>query len=245
MSLAYDFSGRTVIVTGAAQGIGAAVADLFVAAGAEVAVIDRNSDELSARWGSVNGVTPITTDVAESSDVDATVETLISQWGHIDVVVNNAGITRDGFSWKLSDEQWNAVLGVHLTGTFNFTRAALPHMRRNGFGRFINVTSFTGMHGNLGQANYAAAKAGIIGFTKSVAKETARFGITSNAISPNASTAMVASVPADRLTEITAMIPMGRFADAAEVAHAVGFLASDEAGYVTGVVLPIDGGAAM
>jgi 3-oxoacyl-[acyl-carrier protein] reductase len=145
----------------------------------------------------------------------------------------------------MTDDQWNSVLAVHVTGTFNVTRAAVPHMRAAGYGRIINVTSYTGMHGNIGQSNYAAAKGGIIGFTKSVAKETARFGITCNAISPNAATAMVASVPPDKLAEMTASFPMGRFADPSEMAAAVAFLSSDEAAYITGVVLPVDGGVSM
>jgi 3-oxoacyl-[acyl-carrier protein] reductase len=161
------------------------------------------------------------------------------------VLVNNAGITRDTVVWKMSDEQWRAVLDVHLTGTFNLTRAVIPHMRATGRGRIVNITSYTGLHGNVGQANYAAAKAGIIGFTKTVAKEVARFGITVNAISPNAETAMVAAIPAEKKAELTAAVPMGRFADPSEMAAAVGFLASDEAGYITGVVLPVDGGLSM
>jgi 3-oxoacyl-[acyl-carrier protein] reductase len=160
-------------------------------------------------------------------------------------VVNNAGITRDAICWKLSDAQWQSVLAVHLTGTFNVTRAAIPIMRDAGRGRIVNVTSYTGLHGNVGQANYAAAKAGIVGFTKTVAKEVARFGITVNAISPNAETAMVATVPAERKAELVSMVPLGRFGDPAEMAPAVAFLASDEAAYITGVVLPVDGGLAM
>jgi len=169
----------------------------------------------------------------------------VSAWGSIDIVVNNAGIARDAVVWKLTDEQWDSVLAVHLKGTFNVTRAAVPHMRSAQFGRIINVTSYTGMHGNIGQSNYAAAKGGIIAFTKSVAKETARFGITCNAISPNAATAMVAAVPEDKLAEMTASVPQGRFADPSEMAAAVAFLASDEAAYITGVVLPVDGGVSM
>ena len=147
--------------------------------------------------------------------------------------------------WKLTDADWQAVLGVHLTGTFNMTRAAVPTIREQGYGRFVNVTSYTGLHGNVGQANYAAAKAGIIGFTRTTAKELARFGITVNAISPNAETDMVASIPEDRRQELRAEIPMGRFSAPSEVGPAVGFLASEEAGYITGVVLPVDGGLSI
>jgi 3-oxoacyl-[acyl-carrier protein] reductase len=163
----------------------------------------------------------------------------------VSTVVNNAGITRDAVVWKIDDEQWNAVLNVHLTGTFNLTRAVVPVMRNQQRGRIINVSSYTGLHGNVGQANYAAAKAGIIGFTKTVAKEVAKFGITVNAISPNAATPMVAAVPPAKRAELEAGIPMGRFAEPAEIAPAVAFLASDEAAYITGVVLPVDGGMSM
>jgi 3-oxoacyl-[acyl-carrier protein] reductase len=145
----------------------------------------------------------------------------------------------------MTDEQWQAVLDVHLTGTFAMTRAVVPAMRTASYGRIVNVTSFTGLHGNIGQANYAAAKAGIIGFSKTVAKEVARFGITVNAISPNAETAMTAAIPPDKKAELTAQVPMGRFADPGEMAAAVAFLASEEAGYITGVVLPVDGGLSM
>jgi 3-oxoacyl-[acyl-carrier protein] reductase len=173
------------------------------------------------------------------------VDEVISWAGSIDIAVNNAGITRDAVIWKMTNEQWQTVLDVHLGGTFAIIRAVVPVMRAAGFGRIINVTSYTGMHGNVGQANYAAAKGGIIAMTKSVAKETARFGITVNAISPNAATAMVAAIPPERLATIIESVPMGRFAEPSEMAAAVGFLASDEAAYITGVVLPIDGGVAM
>ena len=147
--------------------------------------------------------------------------------------------------WKLSDDDYESVMSVHAGGTFRFTRGAVPQFRRQGRGRIINVTSYTGLHGNPGQSNYAMAKAGIIGFTKSTAKELARFGITVNAISPNARTRMIDSVPLDKLEELTAAIPMGRFAEASEMAAAVAFLASDEAAYITGVVFPVDGGLSL
>jgi 3-oxoacyl-[acyl-carrier protein] reductase len=169
----------------------------------------------------------------------------VTRTGRLDVVVNNAGILRDRVVWKLTDDDWHAVLGVHLTGTFNMTRAAIPTMRDQSYGRFVNVTSYTGLHGNVGQANYAAAKAGIIGFTRTTAKELARFGITVNAISPNAETDMVASIPEDRLEALRAEIPMNRFSAPSEACPAVGFLASEEAAYITGVVLPVDGGLSI
>jgi 3-oxoacyl-[acyl-carrier protein] reductase len=168
--------------------------------------------------------------------VQAVVDATVERVGRIDVAVNNAGITRDAVVWKLTSQAWQAVLDVHLNGTFNVTRAVVPRMRAAGFGRIINVTSYTGMHGNVGQANYAAAKAGIIGFTKTVAKETARFGITVNAISPNAMTAMVEEVSADKLSALTALVPVGRFGAASEMAPLVAFLASEQAAYITGAI---------
>jgi len=247
MSLTFDFTGRTVLVTGAAQGIGREIATLFAAAGAHVAVLDRDKQQLAASWGQhlADRIRTYPVDVCDTAAVNTTVSEVVEWTSSIDIAVNNAGITRDAVVWKMTDEQWQSVLAVHLGGTFAVTRAVIPYMRAAGWGRIVNVTSYTGMHGNVGQANYAAAKGGIVAMTKSVAKETARFGITVNAISPNAATAMVAAIPPDRLTEMTASVPMGRFAEPSEMAAAVGFLASDEAGYITGVVLPVDGGVAM
>ncbi|MDV6247485.1 SDR family oxidoreductase [Rhodococcus opacus] len=246
MTLNFDFKGRTVLVTGAAQGIGKALAEYFLTSNARVIVADRDAALLDREWSdNSDDVLRLAVDVADSDSVEQAISDIVATWGSIDIVVNNAGIARDAVVWKLTDEQWDSVLAVHLGGTFNITRAAVPHMRSAQFGRIINVTSYTGMHGNIGQSNYAAAKGGIIAFTKSVAKETARFGITCNAISPNAATAMVAAVPEDKLAEMTASVPQGRFADPSEMAAAVAFLASDEAAYITGVVLPVDGGVSM
>jgi 3-oxoacyl-[acyl-carrier protein] reductase len=246
VTLSFDFSERTVLITGAAQGIGKALAEYFVTSSARVVVADRDAALLKQEWPEEgDSVLRLEVDVADAESVRSGIDQVVSTWGSIDVVVNNAGIARDAMVWKMTDEQWGSVLAVHVTGTFNVTRAAVPHMRAAGYGRIVNVTSYTGMHGNIGQSNYAAAKGGIIGFTKSVAKETARFGITCNAISPNAATAMVAAIPADKLAEMTAGFPMGRFADPSEMAAAVAFLGSDEAAYITGVVLPVDGGVSM
>ena len=245
MSITFDFSGRTVLVTGGARGIGRALSQFFAEAGATLAVADVDATALAAVASELVGVIPLEVDVSDAASVAAGVADVMARTGRIDVVVNNAGILRDRVVWKLTDADWHAVLGVHLTGAFNMTRATIPIMREQGYGRFVNVTSYTGLHGNVGQANYAAAKAGIIGFTRTTAKEVARFGITVNAISPNAETDMVASIPEQRLDELRAQIPMGRFSAPSEVGPAVGFLASEEAGYITGVVLPVDGGLAI
>jgi 3-oxoacyl-[acyl-carrier protein] reductase len=243
MTTSFDFEGRVALITGAGRGIGLALVEGFLSSGARVVALDRDlPDGVFKQDGRTLAMA---VDVADAQAVAAAVTAGVEMFGRIDVAVNNAGITRDTVVWKMTDDQWRSVLDVHLSGTFHVTRAVIPHMRAAGYGRIVNVTSYTGMHGNVGQANYAAAKAGIIGFTKSVAKEVARFGITVNALSPSAATAMVAAVPADKLAELGAAIPQGRLAEPREMCAAVQFLASDEAAYITGVVLPVDGGASM
>jgi 3-oxoacyl-[acyl-carrier protein] reductase len=240
----FDLEGRTVLVTGAARGIGLAVAQRFAAASADVVMVDLDEDELHAA-AIATGATPLAADVSQTADVERVVAATIERTGRIDVLVNNAGVLRDRVLWKLDDEDWELVLSVHLGGTFRFTRACVPQFRAAGYGRVINVTSYTGVHGNLGQAAYAAAKAGIIGFTKTAAKELGRFGVTVNAILPNAETRMVASIPDAKREELLAQTALGRFGDPDEIATGVVFLASEEAGYVTGAVLHVDGGLAM
>ncbi|ALV39905.1 3-oxoacyl-ACP reductase [Pseudarthrobacter sulfonivorans] len=243
-TLSFDFSGRTVLVTGAARGIGLEVARSFSQWGATVYVVDFDKAALDEA-GRDAGVRTIQADVTNTEQVNEAVERVVSETGSIDVLVNNAGILRDKVLWKLEDSDWEAVMATHAGGTFKFTRAVVPHMRAAGRGRVINVTSYSGLHGNPGQANYSTAKAGIIGFTRTAARELARFGITVNAISPNAATRMVESIPEDRRAEIVSGIPLGRFAEPSEIAPAIAFLSSDEAGYITGVVLPVDGGLSI
>ena len=258
MSVRFDFSGRTIVVTGAAAGIGRALTTFFTRAGGRVVAVDLDEQALAALTGAATPgttggtgaggpveVLPVAGDVADPATAARAVRTAVDGTGRLDVVVNNAGLTRDAMLWKLTDEDWDRVLRVHLGGTFAFTRAAVPVMRAAGYGRIVNVTSYSGLHGNLGQANYSAAKAGIVGFTRTAAKELARFGITVNAVSPNAATAMVDAVPEPRRAELEALAPMGRFGDPMEMAAAVGFLACQEAGYITGVVLPVDGGLSI
>jgi 3-oxoacyl-[acyl-carrier protein] reductase len=236
--------GRTVIVTGGAQGIGAELVAFFRAAGADVVAVDLDAGRLDGVAGQT-GAVGVVGDVSATDTARAVVATALEATGRIDVLVNNAGILRDNVLWRISDEDWDVVLGVHAGGTFRLTRECVPVFRAQGSGRVINVTSYTGLHGNTGQANYATAKAGIIGFTKTVAKELARFGVTVNALCPNAETRMVDSIPDARRAAIEASIPLGRFGAPGEMATAVGFLASDEAAYITGVVLPVDGGLSM
>ena len=243
-NLSFDFTGRTVLVTGAARGVGRAIAEHFHAAGATVYIVDNDAaavTDTAVQTGTIG----LVADVSSTAQVAGVVARVIADTGRVDVLVNNAGILRDGMVWKLTDEDYEEVMAVHAGGTFKFTRAVVPHLRGQGGGRIINVTSYTGLRGNPGQSNYSMAKAGIIGFTKTTAKELARFGITVNAISPNARTRMIASVPEEKQAMLTAATPMGRFADASEMAAAVAFLASDEASYITGVVLPVDGGISV
>jgi 3-oxoacyl-[acyl-carrier protein] reductase len=243
-NISFDFTGQSVIITGGARGIGKELGRFFVDAGANAYLVDYDEAEAQKAAAEV-GARPIGADVSRTEDVDRAVAQVIADTGRIDVIVNNAGILRDRVLWKLTDDDWSQVLDIHAGGTFRFTRACVPHFRAQGYGRVVNVTSYTGLHGNTGQANYATAKAGIIGFTKTAAKELARFGTTVNAISPNAETRMVASIPDAKKAELAAGIPMGRFGEPTEMCAAVGFLASREAGYITGVVLPVDGGISM
>jgi 3-oxoacyl-[acyl-carrier protein] reductase len=245
VNVSFNFDGRTVIVTGAAQGIGAELVRTFHQAGADVVALDLETEAIEERWGASGRVLTVACDVSDPRQCDQAIGAALSRTGTVDVIVNNAGVTRDTVVWKMTDTDWNTVLAVHLTGTFNLTRAVIPPMRAQARGRIVNVTSYTGLHGNVGQANYAAAKAGIIGLSKTVAKEVARFGITVNVVSPNAETPMVAAVPPERKAQLTAMVPVGRFGEPSEMAIGVAFLASDEAGYITGAVLPIDGGLSM
>jgi 3-oxoacyl-[acyl-carrier protein] reductase len=240
----YDFSGRSVIVTGAGRGIGLEIARHLQRAGATTYLVDVDAEVVAAAAEDSGGRAAVA-DVGSTADVERVVAQVLDETGRVDVLVNNAGILRDKVLWKLTDDDWDAVLAVHLGGTFRFTRACVPHFRAASRGRIVNVTSYTGLHGNVGQAAYAAAKAGIIGFTKTAAKELARFGITVNAISPNAETRMIESMPEEAYEATKRIIPAGRFAKPAEMAAAVAFLASDDAAYITGVVLPVDGGLSM
>ena len=241
--------GQTVLVTGASRGIGKAVALELAAAGATVAVNYANSNagadavvaEITAQGGSAYA---LQADVSQEEEVNALVEAVIKRSGSLDVLVNNAGITRDGLLMRMKASDWQAVINLNLTGVFLCTRAVTRPMLKQKRGRIVNITSVVGLMGNAGQANYAAAKAGVIGFTRSSAKELASRGITVNAVAPGfIATDMTKDLQAEAL--LTA-IPLGRYGEVAEVAGAVRFLAADPAAaYITGQVLQVDGGMLM
>ena len=241
--------GQTALVTGASRGIGKAVALELAAAGATVAVNYANSNagadavvaEITAKGGSAYA---LQADVSQEEEVNALVEAVIKRSGSLDVLVNNAGITRDGLLMRMKTSDWQAVINLNLTGVFLCTRAVTRPMLKQKRGRIVNITSVVGLMGNAGQANYAAAKAGVIGFTRSSAKELASRGITVNAVAPGfIATDMTKDLQAEALL---AAIPLGRYGEVAEVAGAVRFLAADPASaYITGQVLQVDGGMLM
>jgi 3-oxoacyl-[acyl-carrier protein] reductase len=242
-----DLSGQTAIVTGASRGIGKAIALRLAAAGAKVACVARSADKLKetadaiAAAGGAAEVHPC--DVTDSAAVSKLVEELAEKWGAIDIVVNNAGITKDTLIPRMEDEAWDAVIATNLRSVFLFTRAASLVMMRKRSGRIINISSVSGLMGNAGQANYSASKAGVIGLTRTVAQELASRKVTVNAICPGfIASEMTAAMGATLDEFVKTRIPAKRLGEADEVADAVLYLASDSAAYITGEVITIDGG---
>ena len=243
--------GKTAIVTGAARGIGKAIALKFAQEGANIAftdlVIDENA-EATAKEIETLGVKAkaYASNAASFEDTAKVVEAIHADFGRIDILVNNAGITRDGLMMRMTEQQWDMVINVNLKSAFNFIHACTPIMMRQKAGSIINMASVVGVHGNAGQANYCASKAGIIGLTKSVARELGSRGITSNAVAPGfIRTEMTDVLPEDVKKAMGEQIPLKRFGETKDIAEAVAFLASDEAAYITGQVLHVDGGMAM
>jgi acetoacetyl-CoA reductase len=242
-----ELTGKACLVTGGSRGIGRAIALELGRRGASVAVGYANNkeaaEEVAAEIATSGGKSfALGCDVQDPKAVEPAVGAVVERFGKIDVLVNNAGITRDRSLAKMSHEEWDAVLQTNLTSVFNLTSRVLPHMVAAGYGRIVNISSVIGLHGNFGQANYAAAKAGIIGFTKSAALELARKGITVNAIAPGfIETEMIAAMPDEVRAGILTKIPIGRFGRPEEIAQAVVFLVS-HGEYITGQVIAIDGG---
>ncbi|WP_161890601.1 3-oxoacyl-[acyl-carrier-protein] reductase [Pontibacter russatus] len=240
--------GKVALVTGASKGIGRAIAQKFVEAGAQVAFTYLSSvekgqqleQELSAGGGKAKGYR---SDAANTAQAEQLVEDVVKEFGRLDIVVNNAGITRDGLLMRMNEEQWDAVINTNLKSVFNVTKAATKHMMRAKSGSLINITSVVGIKGNAGQANYAASKAGIIGFTKSVALELGSRNIRCNAIAPGfIETEMTAELDQKVVDEWRKAIPLKRGGTPEDVANAAVFLASDQSAYISGQVLQVDGG---
>ena len=245
-----SLNNQVALVTGGARGIGREIALVFAKAGADLALFDVNAAILDQTIAELHALgrraEGLVVDVTDGKQVDDGVAKILDKLGKIDILVNNAGITRDGLLIRMDDAQWDRVLSINLKGTFLCTRAVAKQMLRQRRGRIVSIASIVGLIGNPGQANYAASKAGVIGLTKSVAKELAARGITCNAIAPGfIKTEMTDALPEEAKQRLLAAIPMGGLGAPLDVAQAALFLASDAARYITGHVLVVDGGLAM
>ncbi|WP_291724715.1 beta-ketoacyl-ACP reductase [Bernardetia sp.] len=240
----FSLKNKVAIITGGAKGIGKAVAETFHKAGAKIAIWDLDeegqkvADSVSGKFYKVN--------TADREGLENTTQQVISDFGRIDILINNAGILRDSSFLKMSDNFWDSVIDVNLTGVYNCAKAIVPHMKTQKYGRIINASSIAGVYGNFGQTNYSAAKAGVIGFTKALAREVGKDGITVNAIAPGyIQTDMTASIPKEFQEKIIASIPVRRAGKPEDIANAYLYLASEEASFVNGSVLQIDGGGIL
>jgi len=245
-----SLDGRVAIVTGGTRGIGAAIAALLAERGASVVVSGRDADRVQSAVKAMEGlggrVVGLAADATKREDADRLVDTAKQEFGRLDVVVNNAGVTRDTLLVRMKDEDWDHVMEVNLRGAFLMTRAAAKMMMRQRSGRIINIASTAGAMGNAGQVNYSAAKAGLIGFTKAAARELAHWSILVNAVAPGLiQTDMSAAIPETARQALLAQVPLGRIGTAREVAEVVRFLAEDGASYVTGQVFHVNGGLYM
>ena len=237
---------RVAVVTGGTRGIGAAISIALKNAGYKVAANYGGNEEVAAAFTKETGIKVYKWDVSDFAQCQAGIRQVEADLGPVDVLVNNAGITRDGTMHKMSFEQWNAVIQTNLSSCFNMCRAVIEGMRARKFGRIVNIGSINGQAGQYGQVNYAAAKSGIHGFTKALAQEGAGSGITVNAIAPGyIDTEMVRAVPANVLEKIVARIPVGRLGKASEIARSVLFLVDEEGGFITGSTLSVNGGQHM
>ncbi len=243
----FDLTGMTALVTGASGGIGSEIAKALAAQGARLAVSGSNADKLEAFRASLGGDhVALPCNLSDGAAVDALVPQAVEALGKIDILVNNAGVTRDNLAMRMKDEEWDSVIRVNLEAAFRLMRAAAKPMMKARFGRMISVTSIVGVTGNPGQANYAASKAGLIGMSKSMAQELASRGITVNCVAPGFITSpMTDALPEAQKTALTTKIPAGRLGEGANIGAAVVYLASREAGYVTGQTVHVNGGMAM
>lgn len=243
----FELTGKNAIVTGASRGIGKEIALKLAKQGANIAVIDMNKNDDTLKEIADLGVKVAfyTCNVADSADTKSVVKEITKEFGSVEILVNNAGITRDGLMLRMSDEDYDLVLNINLKGAFNMTKACYQGFMRKRYGRVINITSVSGILGNAGQANYSASKAGLIGLTKTIARELAERGVTCNAVAPGfIQTDMTADLNLEN-NPLMQSVPQKRLGTPDDIANAVVFLASDEASYITGEVLKVDGGMAM
>ena len=245
-----SLEGRVAIVTGAAQGIGRAIAETLAHAGADIVVADldpaRSGDTVALVEKAGRKALNLKVNVADANDTKAMADQVLKELGKIDILVNNAGITRDGLLLRMKEEDWNLVLQVNLNGTFHCIKAVLQPMTKQRYGRIVNIASIVGAMGNVGQANYAASKAAVIGFTKTVAREYASRNVTVNAVAPGfIDTAMTQGLSPEVKETLQKQIPLARLGTPADIANAVRFLVSEDAAYITGHVLHVNGGMLM
>ncbi len=238
--------GKVALVTGGTRGIGEAISVKLKADGFTVAANYGGNDEAAAKFKDANGIEVFKFDVGDYGACEAGIQAIEGALGPVDVLVNNAGITRDTTLHRMTPEKWAAVIQTNLTSAFNLSRLVIEGMRDRAYGRIVNISSINGFAGQMGQTNYSAAKAGLHGFTKALALEGARKNITVNTVAPGyVDTEMVRAVPADILEQIIAKIPVGRLGTPADIARCVSFLAAEEAGFITGSVLSVNGGQYM
>jgi 3-oxoacyl-[acyl-carrier protein] reductase len=245
-----ELDGKVALVTGAAQGIGKAVALLLASYGADLVISDVNMEKAEETSNEVRTLgrqaMAVKVDVRGTEEVEKMVQAVVERFGRIDILVNNAGIARDKLILRMTEEDWDAVLDINLKGTFNCTKAVIRHMSKQRSGKIVNIASVVGEMGNAGQANYSASKAGVIGFTKTVAREFAQRGINVNAIAPGyIQTPMTDALPEKAKEELQRLIPMRRLGQPEDVAQAVLFLVGDRSSYITGHVLNVNGGIYM
>jgi 3-oxoacyl-[acyl-carrier protein] reductase len=246
-----NFEGKTAVVTGGSRGIGRAIAETLAQRGAQVIIADRQADlaEVTAREiaaASGQNTLALYVDVADHASAKTMIEQALARFARLDILVNNAGVTRDTLLVRMEEADWDLVLNVNLKGAYNCSKAVVRPMMKQRYGRIVNVASISGIAGQAGQANYSASKAGLIGFTKALAREVGGRGITVNAVAPGfVPTALTNDLPAELKEASLKSIPLGRWGTPQEIAYAVTFLASDEAAYITGHVLSVDGGMVM